>query len=65
MLTQLQINNSIAKLLIQLAELNPDLYSYWTNVLYTVDSNFVEKSWTQANLNKIRDDVMYNWKEFN
>jgi len=61
-MTQTQINNGIAYAFMWLAELNPDLYDYWVNTLYTVEGDFVESMWSLATLNKMGDDVMFNWK---
>jgi hypothetical protein len=64
-MTQTQINNGIAYAFMWLAELNTDLYDYWVNTLYTVDSNFVEGMWNSATLDKMSDDVMFNWETIN
>lgn len=61
-MTQTQINNGIAYAFMWLAELNADLYDYWVNTLYTVDGNFVEGMWNSTTLDKMSDDVMFNWE---
>jgi hypothetical protein len=64
-MTQTQINNGIAYAFMWLAELNTDLYDYWINTLYTVDGNFVEGMWNLTTLDKMSDDVMFNWETTN
>ena len=64
-MTQTQINNGIAYAFMWLAELNNDLYDYWVNTLYTVEGDFVEAMWNLTTLNKMSDDVMFNWKPIN
>jgi len=61
-MTQTQINNGIACAFMWLSELNHDLYDYWINTLYTVDGDFVEGKWNLTTLNKMSEDVMFNWE---
>ena len=64
-MTQTQINNGIAYAFMWLSELNTDLYDYWVNTLYTVDGDFVEDMWNLTTLDRMSDDVMFNWKVIN
>jgi hypothetical protein len=61
-MTQTQINNGIAYAFLWLEELNPDLYGYWVNTLYTVKGDFVEHMWNQATLAKMGEDIMYHFE---
>ena len=59
-MTKTQINEAIAQEFLNLSTLNESLYDYWINNLYTVNGEFIEDSWNESNLKKMKDDVIFN-----